>query len=347
MLKRFRTVPTLVTLLFMAGCLLGLAAQPLSAQVTIPSGSVINSAVLSVYVYTPTGRQVDVHRITAEWAETVVTYNSFNNSYDGAVFGSFVADAVGWEDVDITGLVQAWAAGTYPNYGVALVESQQWDSAAFTYYYSSDWGNVTLRPKLALTYTPPGGSPVSVTIQRPGSAAEEVVDTFLISTEAEAGLNYGTEAYLLSRYYGLLNKYSLVRFIFTFTPPTCPGTGTPGYWMNHPEAWEDVTISFCGLPLDHATAIEWMKNPVSGDTWFILFPAWLSAKLNASLGCPTVCPPDINIGLAITQAEAWLCTYQGTIVPAGGKHSPWRIGEPLYLLLDQYNNGLLCVPHRD
>jgi hypothetical protein len=30
-----------------------------------------------------------------------------------------------------------------------------------------------------------------------------------------------------------------------------------------------------------------------------------------------------------------------------GPTSPWRTGEPLYWLLDQYNNGLLCVPHRD
>jgi hypothetical protein len=34
-------------------------------------------------------------------------------------------------------------------------------------------------------------------------------------------------------------------------------------------------------------------------------------------------------------------------VKAGGATSPWRTGEPLYLKLDAYNNGLLCAPHRD
>ena len=25
----------------------------------------------------------------------------------------------------------------------------------------------------------------------------------------------------------------------------------------------------------------------------------------------------------------------------------WDVGEPLYLMLDDYNNGYLCAPHRD
>ena len=37
----------------------------------------------------------------------------------------------------------------------------------------------------------------------------------------------------------------------------------------------------------------------------------------------------------------------GSGVKAGGKKSPWREGEPLYEMLDDYNNGLLCAPSRD
>ncbi len=25
----------------------------------------------------------------------------------------------------------------------------------------------------------------------------------------------------------------------------------------------------------------------------------------------------------------------------------WKIGEPLHRLMDNYNNGMLCAPHRD
>lgn len=353
MQKGFRNVLRVVVILFVAGCVLGLAAKPLSAQVTIPSGSTITSAVFSIYVYSPTNRLVTVHRITAEWGETTVTFNSFNNSYDAAVWGSFVADSVGWKSVDITGLVQAWAAGLYPNYGIALTEAQQWVDSAFTNYYSSDLSyDPTVRPKLVIGYIPPGGAPTSVTIQRPGTAAEQVVDTFVNALPpVDVNLSYGTEWNLLTRFYGDYTKYSLVRFIYTIEPPTsCPGTGTPGYWMNHPEAWPSDydSIMISGISYTKEQAIALMRMPTARDVTYIMFQALVAAKLNAAIGCPTVCPGGIDIGATIAAADAWMWLHPvGSNVRAGGGTSPWRQGEPLYLLLDTYNNGLLCVPHRD
>jgi hypothetical protein len=180
MSKGLRNVLYSVGLLFMAGCLLGLAAQPLSAQVTIPEGSVINSAVFHVYISQSNGRVVTVHRITAEWAETVVTYNSFANSFAAASEGGFTADAIGWKTVNITSLVQAWAAGTYPNYGIVMAEPVEGGDGTWTLYRSSDYvTDPTLRPYLVIGYTPPGGSLTYVTIQRPGVPAEQVVDTWI------------------------------------------------------------------------------------------------------------------------------------------------------------------------
>ena len=37
--------------------------------------------------------------------------------------------------------------------------------------------------------------------------------------------------------------------------------------------------------------------------------------------------------------------YNGSAV--AGSSAAWKVGEPLYLMLDAYNNGLLCAPHRD
>jgi hypothetical protein len=74
----------------------------------------------------------------------------------------------------------------------------------------------------------------------------------------------------------------------------------------------------------------------------------VAAKLNAGIGCPTVCPGGVDVGATIAAADAWMWLHPvGSGVSAGGPTSPWRQGEPLYILLDQYNNGLLCVPHRD
>lgn len=143
-------------------------------------------------------------------------------------------------------------------------------------------------------------------------------------------------------------KYSLVRFIFTVTPNTCPGTGTPGYWMNHPEAWPEDSIFIGGMRYDKYVAIELMRMPVANDKTYTMFAALVAAKLNAALGCTTICPGGVNVAAVITSADAWLYQYPvGSGVAAGGKNSPWRLGEPLYYILDTYNNGLLCVPHRD
>ena len=63
-----------------------------------------------------------------------------------------------------------------------------------------------------------------------------------------------------------------------------PGTGTPGYWMNHPEAWPTDTICFLwdetndnkvciGPEYTKVEAITIMKMPVKGDKTYTLFPA--------------------------------------------------------------------------
>ncbi|TFG39005.1 MAG: DNRLRE domain-containing protein [Syntrophobacterales bacterium] len=345
-----KNVTKLCGFLFLAAIVVGLAVQPLSAQVIIPEGSTINSAVFNVYVYEPNGREVNLHRITAEWAETVVTYANFLNSYAASSEGGFTADAVGWKQVNITSLVQAWAAGTYPNYGIAMVEPIEAGINTYAYYHSSEYTvDPTLRPNLVIGYTPPGGSLTYVTIQRPGIPAEQVVDAGLNSLLAYADVNYGTEINLWTRYFEGQKKYSLARFIFSITPLTdCPGTGTPGYWINHPEAWPVDEIMIGGIFYSKAEAIELMMLPVTRDKTLTMFPALVSAKLNAATGCAKVCPGGVDIPAVIAEADAWMSLYPVLSgVFAGGPSSPWRTGEPLYFLLDQYNNGLLCVPHRD
>ena len=41
----------------------------------------------------------------------------------------------------------------------------------------------------------------------------------------------------------------------------------------------------------------------------------------------------------------------GTYGPVGSKVAAssyaWKVGEPLHRLMDNYNNGMLCAPHRD
>ena len=93
----------------------------------IPANSQINSATAWFYLK-PTKEHpegpINVHEITADWAETAVTWDSFGGAYRSAAIGTIPAQDVGdvWVGINLTGLVQAWVNGQ-PNYGI-LFDSQ-------------------------------------------------------------------------------------------------------------------------------------------------------------------------------------------------------------------------------
>jgi hypothetical protein len=123
--------------------------------------------------------------------------------------------------------------------------------------------------------------------------------------------------------------------------PTGDGcTRTPGYWKNHPEAWPVDAITIGGVSYPKAVAIGIMMTSVRGDKRYTMFNALVAAKLNMLSGADFSC-----ISTVISSADAWMVTYGGSAVPASSE--AWKIGEPLYLMLDNYNNGLLCTPHCD
>lgn len=124
-----------------------------------------------------------------------------------------------------------------------------------------------------------------------------------------------------------------------------PGTGTPGYWKNHPEAWpmeaEEIEIG-CAV-YDKYIAIDLMGAPEKGDKRYTIFRALVAAKLNIMIGNESDCLYDDDISV-IEEADAWLCE---NTQPVGGRDPAWRYGEALYCILDAYNNGFLCAPSRD
>lgn len=124
-------------------------------------------------------------------------------------------------------------------------------------------------------------------------------------------------------------------------PPSGPGTGTPGYWKNHPEAWPVATITIGGRTYTKAQAIALMNVGESGDKTYTVFRHLVSAKLNLLIGTEASC-----INASIAAADAWMATY-----PVGsgvaGKSAAWGQISGTATTLDNYNNGLLCAPHRD
>jgi hypothetical protein len=129
-------------------------------------------------------------------------------------------------------------------------------------------------------------------------------------------------------------------FGFWTAPATQPGTGTPGYWKTHPEAWPVAVVTLGGVDYSQAQALAFMDTP-GKDKSLTMFASLLSAKLNVMAGNDSSC-----VASTIEAADAWMTTY-----PAGSNVKAaslaWKLGEPLHRLMDNYNNGMLCAPHRD
>jgi hypothetical protein len=136
-----------------------------------------------------------------------------------------------------------------------------------------------------------------------------------------------------------------------FTPSVVqPGTGTPGYWKNHPHAWPAESIVVGGKVVDgqmvggqtytRAEAIAWLGK-VGKDKSTTMFSSLVPAMLNIMIGNDGSCVKG-----TIEAANAWMAAnHVGSNVT--GSSDAWTAGEPLHVTLDSYNNGLLCAPHRN
>jgi hypothetical protein len=126
----------------------------------------------------------------------------------------------------------------------------------------------------------------------------------------------------------------------------CMCVRSPGYWMNHPEAWPVEEITIGGVTYSKAEAIELMKLPVKGDKWLTMFPQVVAAKLNVLMN-KDCCRYTRCIRDALADADAWLGSYAAKR-PVKANSCAWQGGgECLYLTLDAYNNGGLCAPACD
>jgi SdrD B-like protein len=133
-------------------------------------------------------------------------------------------------------------------------------------------------------------------------------------------------------------------FGFTTSTAKNPGTGTPGYWKNHPEAWPaSVTqngITVGGVAYSKDDAIIWLGK-VGKDKTTTMFSSLVSAKLNLLIGNQASC-----VSGAISLADAWMAKYGPVGSNVAASSAAWTVGEPLHQTMDAYNNGLLCAPHR-
>jgi hypothetical protein len=130
-----------------------------------------------------------------------------------------------------------------------------------------------------------------------------------------------------------------VDFGFTGSAFSNPGTGTPGYWKNHPEAWPVAGIKVGGVNYTKAQIITFLGK--SGkDKSITIFASYVSAWLNTYIDNDPSC-----VSAAMNSADLWFASYPpGSNV--AGSSAAWQQAEPWHQTMDSYNNGLLCAPHR-
>lgn len=121
-------------------------------------------------------------------------------------------------------------------------------------------------------------------------------------------------------------------------PP--PGTGTIGYWKNHPADWPaSCDLTLAGSSTDPKVfAMNVLESPVRGDKTVSMAKQLVAAKLNVCAGNESSC-----VNQTILDAGNWLNTYG----PVFNRQRSWYEGDDIHETLEDYNSGKLCAPHRD
>lgn len=198
------------------------------------------------------------------------------------------------------------------------------DSNGFFYFYDVTIGAYTLSIETSVIGPTATPSPAN-------AGSDDSVDSDGTSNGTTSSVSFQT-----------LTNFDKVDYDFGFYTSTAQslGTGTPGYWKNHPEAWPD-SILIGGVLYDRDTAIYWLKR-VGKDKTTTMFSSLVSAKLNVLMGNVSWC-----VANTIVQADAWMAA-NGPVGSNVAASSPaWGEGQPLHTTLDDYNNGRLCAPHRN
>lgn len=168
-----------------------------------------------------------------------------------------------------------------------------------------------------------------------------VEDCFIIASKVRLTLN-GMEKIAIANINYMGEKSYLWSQTFCLEICDGPGTGTPGYWKNHPSAWPGgVTIGGKDYTINEAIAIMKRKG-VKGDKTYNMFEQLVAAKLNVTTGNTSFCITD-----TIDEADLWMQNVGGVGSKVSAESSAWDEGGLFHEQLDEYNNGYLCASHRD
>jgi SdrD B-like protein len=242
-----------------------------------------------------------------------------------------------WSDLDGDGIQDAGEPG------IGGVEVKVYDSTntEVTSFFTNADGTFYFD---ASTFT--SGATYTLSIDTPSGTTASPTDNPATTDDLDSD---GTDSGMNTSYFTFTSDgftQQNVDFGFTASGAKNPGTGTPGYWKNHPSAWPSPYtngITIGGVAYTKSQAIAILSKP-GKDKRATMFSSLVSAILNVALGNDSSC-----VASTITAADAWMATWgvPNTDPIVTGDSAAWAVGEPLHKLMDAYNNGLLCAPHRN
>ena len=311
------------------------------------NGGDLISATFHVYVEETPGEPVNIHRVTADWDELTVTWNSFGGAFAPDIYGSFTPVDPGWYSVDVTALVAEWMNETHDNFGLLLDQVEK--NYPRTKYTSRE--ATANHPYLEVCFGDDGGRTCESVI----AAGDAYIH------EANPDWSAGPTDYLNTGWLwsGDLEKQAMLRFELPTSPPLDEGcTSTIGYWKNHagfgPQ--EDVVSQFLPIWLGNEDgdkslavtsariAVNVLKmrtygHPRNGITK--LYAQLLAAKLNIANGAS-----DDDIAEVIEAADNFLADHDYTDWRGLNRRVKMKVLRAKNML-DAYNNGRIGPGHCD
>ena len=116
---------------------------------SLPQDAKVSEARLILETYATSGVEIEIHPVTADWAETEPTWSGFIGNVSPFIKVRFTP-VPGRNVIDVTYLVQTWIPPRQ-NFGFALRQATLTSSTTFR---SSDSTPVSLRPALEVVYAP-------------------------------------------------------------------------------------------------------------------------------------------------------------------------------------------------
>lgn len=298
-----------------------------AARVEIPQAASVDSAYLHIHVFQLSGddQTVNIHRITADWTEMGVTWNSFAGSYDPDVDATFVEDHTGWFAVDVTALVQDWMNGV-DNFGM-LLKRPDFEMPRTT-FASKEWADASLHPYLEINYS--DGTTEEI---------DPLADSYI--RELDPDDNYGAEDELFIGGQAGNKKQSLIRFEIEGSGGPAPRT--QGYWKTHSkygpapydDTWAEIgedTIFF----LSDTSYYDVLWTSPKGNAYFILAHQYIATELNGYAGVDI--PSDVQD--AFDDATLLFETWTPDDIDVLKGNDPLRKEFiDLAEILDDFNNG--------